>query len=453
MAFSPLDSQLFGSLFAAPAMAAVFADRATIGAMLRVEAALARAQAAQGLVPATLAPAIDAIGADAFDLDALGRGTALSGVLPIPFVKALQQKLPKDLEASVHFGATTQDIADSALALQMKAAFDLLAVELRAILAGLGAMAERHAGTPCIGRTYGQHAAPVSFGFKVAVWAAGIGEVAARLPAVRVDACQAQLGGPVGTLAAMGDKADAVLSGFASGLGLSRPVIAWHARRGSIVAAGQWLALLCGALAKMAGDVVHLASTEVGEVAEPHIPGRGGSSAMPHKRNPIAAAVILANAQAAQGHAASLAASLVAGHERPAGAWHAEWHALATLFGLASGACVQGRLLAEGLVVDPVAMARNLDVTRGLVYADAAAAALAPKLGRGAAHAAVEAAATKVRETGGTLREALAAAGMLDGATLDKVFDPAPAVAAAQARVVPAVVYARDVAAKLATSA
>jgi 3-carboxy-cis,cis-muconate cycloisomerase len=452
MAFSPLDSRLFGPLFATPAMAAVFDDRATVAAMLRVEGALAHAQAAHGLVPAGLASAIGAIGADAFDPDALGRGTALSGVLPIPFVKALQQKLPKDLEASVHFGATTQDIADTALALQMRAAFDLLAIELRAILAALAAMAERHAGTPCIGRTYGQHAAPVSFGFKVAVWAAGIGETALRLPAIRIGACQAQLGGPVGTLAAMGDKADAVLADFSAELGLACPVIAWHARRGGIAAAGQWLALVCGTLAKVAGDVVHLASTEVGEVAEPHIPGRGGSSAMPHKRNPIAAAVILANAQAAQGHAASLAASLVAGHERPAGAWHAEWHALASLFGLASGACAQGRLLAEGLVVDPAAMARNLGITHGLVYADAAAAALAPKLGRAAAHAAVETAATKVRETGGTLRDALAAAGSLDGAALDSVFDPSPAVAAARARVAPAVAFVRDVVARLSPS-
>ncbi|MBL8834254.1 MAG: adenylosuccinate lyase family protein, partial [Rhodospirillales bacterium] len=404
MTFSALDSRLHGGLFATPAMAAVFDDRATIGAMLRAEAALARAQASHGLVPAGLAPAIEAVGPDAFDLDELGRGTALSGVLTIPFVKALQAKLPKDLGAKVHFGATTQDIADTATALQAKAGLALLAHEISSILVSLAKLGEMHAGTPCIGRTYGQHAAPVTFGFKVAVWAAGIAEVAAGLPGLRAKSCQAQLGGPVGTLAALGDKADAVLDAYAADLGLARPVVAWHARRAPVAAIGQWLALLCAALAKMGSDVANLASTEIGEVAEPYIPGRGGSSAMPHKRNPVAATVILANAQAAQGHAASLATGLVAAHERPAGAWHAEWHALATLFGLASGACAQARLLAEGLAVDPAAMARNIDATRGLVFADAAAVALVPALGRAAAHDAVEAAASKVRETGGTLR-------------------------------------------------
>ncbi|MBI3507362.1 MAG: adenylosuccinate lyase family protein [Proteobacteria bacterium] len=452
MSFSPLDSRLNGALFGTPAMAAIFDDRATLGAMLRVEAALARAQAAHGLVPEALAPAIEAIDAGTFDLDALSKATALSGVLPIPFVKALQAKLPKELEAGVHFGATTQDVADSALAVQMQAALGLLAGELAAILKALATLAERHAATPCIGRTYGQHAAPISFGFKVAVWATGIAEAALRLPALRAGACQAQLGGPVGTLAAMGDKADAVLADFATALGLARPVIAWHARRGAIVAIGQWLALVTGTLAKMAADVVHLASTEVGEVSEPYIPGRGGSSAMPHKRNPVAATVILANAQAASGHAGALAGSLLAAHERPAGAWHAEGHAVASLFGLAAGACAQGRILAEGLVVDPVAMKRNLDVTRGLVYADAAATALAPGLGRANAHAAIEAAATRVRETGGTLREALVVTGMLDAKALDAVFDPTPAVSAAAARVAPAVAFVRDAAAKLAPS-
>ncbi|MBL8805421.1 MAG: adenylosuccinate lyase family protein [Rhodospirillales bacterium] len=441
MAFSPLDSDLLSGLVGLPAMSAVFDDRATLAAMLRVEAALARAQASVGLVPAGLAAAIEAIGPDSLDIRALGKATALSGVLPIPFVKTLQACLPAEFEKAVHFGATTQDIADSAMALQMHAAFALLSTELVATLAALAAMADRHAATACIGRTYGQHAAPVSFGFKVAVWAAGIAEVARKLPSVRAEACRAQLGGPVGTLSALGDRAEAVVDTFAAELGLSRPSVAWHARRANVAAAGQWLALLCGALAKMAGDVVALASTEVGEVAEPHVPGRGGSSAMPHKRNPVSATVILANAQAAGAHAASLVASLAAAHERPAGAWHGEWHSLATLFGLAGGACMHARTLAEGLVVDVPAMARNIGATRGLVFADAASAALAAKSGRAQAHAAVEAAATRVRASGGTLRDELA--GLLDAADLDAAFDPGPAVSAAAARVAPALAEVR----------
>lgn len=449
MAFSPLDSQLLSGLVTTPAMAAVFSDRATLAAMLRVEAALARAQAGVGLVPADLADAIGAIKAESFDIEALGRATALSGVLPIPFVKALQAKLPKDLEKAVHFGATTQDISDSVLALQMRDGLALLAADLLAILNALSALAARHAQTPCIGRTYGQHAAPVSFGFKVAVWAAGVAEVAGRLPDIRAEACRAQLGGPVGTLGALGDRADAVVDAFAEALGLGRPVIAWHARRANVAAAGQWLALLCGALAKMAGDIAHLASTEVGEVAEPHVPGRGGSSAMPHKRNPVAATVILANAQAAGAHATSLVASLPAAHERPPGAWHAEWHSLASLFGLAAGACLHARTLAEGLVIDTGAMARNIDATKGLVFADAASAALAPKIGRAEAHAAIEAAATRARAGGTTLRAALA--GLLDGPALDAIFDPRPAVAAAAARVPVALAAVRACTVRLAS--
>jgi 3-carboxy-cis,cis-muconate cycloisomerase len=447
MAFSPLDSGLLGGLFATPAMAAVFGDRALLAAMLRVEAALARAQAKHGLVPPELADAIDATSATQFDVTTLGKATAVSGVLPIPFLKALGRCLPEELEPALHFGATTQDVADSALALQMREALALLAADLSAMLSALAALAEKHACTPCIGRTYGQHAAPVSFGYKVAVWAAGIAEVAARLPDIRAAACRAQLGGPVGTLAALGPKADAVVDAFAAELGLGRASIAWHVRRAGIAGAGQWLALLCASLAKMAVDLAHLASTEVGEVAEPHIPGRGGSSAMPHKRNPVAATVILANAQAAGGHAAALLASVPAAHERPPGAWHAEWLSLASLFGLASGACLHARTIAEGLVVDTAAMARNIGLTRGLVFADAAAAALARRIGRAEAHAAVEAAATRARASGGTLRDALA--GLLDAAALDAAFDPSPAVSAAAARVPPALAEVRAAIARL----
>jgi len=445
MSYSPLDSRLYAPFLTTPAMAAVFADRAFVAAMLRFEAGLARAQARHGLVPAGLAAAIEAVDPDDFDLDALGAGTTLSAVVPVPFVKMLTAKLPRELQASVHLGATTQDVSDTALSLQMRAAFALLAADLAAILDGLCRLAETHARTPCIGRTYGQHAAPVSFGYKVAVWAAGIAELADDLRHVRDRACKVQLGGPVGTLAASGEHADAVLDDLALDLGLERPPIVWHTRRAAPVAAGHWLARLCGALGKMATDVAHLASTEVGEVAEPAAPGRGGSSSMPHKRNPVAATAILANAQAASGHAASLTMSMLAAHERPTGAWQAEFHSLATLFGLAAGACAQGRVLATGLTVDAAAMARNLDVTRGLVFADAAAAALAPSLGRAAALDAVTLAADRVRRDGITLAEALVAGGHA-GADLRHVFDPGPAVAAAAARTARAVARVRKTA-------
>jgi 3-carboxy-cis,cis-muconate cycloisomerase len=430
--FSALDSGLTGPLFATEAMRAVFSDRARLAAMLRAEAALARAEARLGLAPEALAAAIEAILPESLDLEKIGREAAVAGVPTIPFVKAVQARLPKDLESAFHKGATTQDILDTALALQMRDAFGLIATDLRAILAGLADLARLHRETPCVGRTYGQHAAPVTFGFKAAVWLSGIAEVAEGLPRVRSRACAASLGGPVGTLAALGEKGPEAARAFAEELGLSVTPIAWHARRARIAEAGAWLAILIGALSKMAADIAHLASTEVGEVAEPHVPGRGGSSAMPHKRNPVSATVILAAHGAAKGHVVTLLDAMTAAHERPAGLWHAEWHAVPQLFGLASGALREARALAEGLEVHPERMRKNLDATKGLLFADAVAVRLAPSLGREAAHALVERAAAAVRDTGRDLGAVLAEdANAALSADLDTAFDLAPAVAAA----------------------
>jgi len=432
--FSALDSELTGPLFASEAMRAVFSDRRRIAAMLQVEAALARAEAKHNLVPRELAAAIDEIAADDLDLALLGRETAVAGVPVIPFVKAVQAKLPKSLEPHFHRGATTQDIADTALVLQMREALDLVGADLAAIVAGLTRLAETFRATPCVGRTYGQHAAPITFGYKAAVWLSGIADSAAGLNPLRERVLVASLGGPVGTLAALGERGPAVLDAFADGLGLGAPVLAWHTLRGRMVEAGAWLATLIGSLAKMAADVAHLSSTEVGEVTEPHLPGRGGSSAMPHKRNPVSATVILAAHAVAKAHVATLIEAMAAADERPVGLWHAEWHALPTLFGLVSGALREARGLAEGLAVDEKRMRSNLDLTQGLIFADAVSARLAEKLGRAAAHAAVERAADRVRETGRPLQALLAEdASLPDEARceLAAAFDLAPAIAAA----------------------
>jgi 3-carboxy-cis,cis-muconate cycloisomerase len=435
MTFSALDSALTGPLFATDRMRAIFSDEARIAAMLRAEAALARAEARFGLAPDGLAAAIDAIDPASLDIAALGRDTALAGVPVIPFVKAVQKRLPKGLESVFHKGSTTQDIADTALVLQMRDAFAALRDDLAPTLAALAGLAGRHRATPCVGRTYGQHAAPISFGFKAATWLCGIADIAQRLPEIRARTLLASLGGPVGTLAGLRQHGPAVQDAFAAELGLGAPPLSWHTRRSAVVEAGTWLAMLVGALGKMATDVANLASTEVGEAAEPYTPGRGGSSAMPHKRNPVSCTVILAAAQAAPGLAATLLASMSAAHERPAGAWHAEWHALPQLFGLASGALAEARRLAEGLEVDPERMRRNLDLTQGLLFADAVAAALAPALGRGKAHQVVEGAAAQVRRTGQPLRDVVEGLPDLpadvDRAALDRAFDPGPSVEAA----------------------
>ena len=430
MTFSALDSGLLGPLVATDAMRAVFSDEARLAAMIEVETALAKAQAELGLAPEELAEALAALKPSDFDLVVLGEKTAIAGVPTIPFVKAVQARLPKELEPHFHFGATTQDILDTALVLQMRQGFALVAQELRAILEGLAALAETNRETPCVGRSYGQHAAPVTFGFKVAVWASGIAEPAETLASVRDQALAASLGGPVGTLAAMGVQGPHVLERFAATLDLRADAIAWHARRARMVGAGAWLATLIGALAKMAGDIAHLCSTEVGEVSEPHIAGRGGSSAMPHKRNPVSCTVILAAQTAARGHVVTLLDAMAAQHERPAGLWHGEWHALPQLFGLASGALHEAKSLARGLVVDQARMRANIDLTKGLLFADAAAGALADDRGRGAAHTLVERAADRVRQEGSHLRDVLALMPETAGADLEAAFDLKPSIEA-----------------------
>ncbi|WP_046864906.1 3-carboxy-cis,cis-muconate cycloisomerase [Microvirga massiliensis] len=429
MTFSPLNSAITGPLFTSGAMQAVFSDRARIAAMLAVEEALARAQARFGLAPEALAEAIAAISPDDLDLDEIGKATANAGVPTIPFVKAVQKRLPAEYESSFHKGATTQDILDTALVLQLRDGFRLIEPDLAAVLQELQRLAEAHRRTPCVGRTYGQHAAPITFGFKAAVWLAGIAEAGEGIARAKGRLLVASLGGPVGTLAALGEQGPRVADSFADLLGLRAPAITWHTRRAGFAEGGTSIAVLLGALGKMAVDVAHLCTTEVGEVAEPHVPGRGGSSSMPHKRNPVSSTIIIAAHQASIGQAALLLQALSARHERPAGLWHAEWGALPTLFGLTSGALRESRLLCEGLEIYPKRMAANLDATRGLLFADAAAGRLAHRLGREAAHEAVERAADEVRTSGRSLQEVLCRD---HGPEIAEAFDLAPAIEAAQ---------------------
>ena len=454
MTFAALDSALLGPLFATAAMADCFSDTARLGAMIEAEAALARAQARLGIAPDGLATAIEAVDPGTLDPAALGEQTAVSGVPTIPFIAAMQARLPADLARSFHKGATTQDILDTALVLQLRRALDLVAADLDGILAGLMRMAQTHCTTPCVGRTYGQHAAPLTFGYKVAVWLTGIADAASGLPQIRHRLLVASLGGPVGTLASLGNRGPAVLDAFAEELGLGTTPLAWHTLRGRVAEAGSWVAILLGSLAKMATDVTSLASTEIGEVAEPYVPGRGGSSAMPHKRNPVSSTVILAAHAAAGGHVQTLFNAMAAAHERPAGLWHAEWHALPMLFGLASGALREARALAEGLTADTARMRANIGLTHGLLFADAAAARLAGRLGRAEAHALVEHAAGMVRETGSTLHAVLAADPALQGMAgdLDSAFDLTPAIAAAAPWVGRAVSHAAAIRAELTES-
>ena len=348
------------------AMLAIFADEALLRGALTFEAALAEAQAAEGLVGEADAAAIDAACRTlAPDIAALAEEAAHAGTLAIPLVARLRAALKErhpEAAAAVHRGATSQDLADTALMLQGRAAMALLAADTKRLEIALITLTERHAQTPALGRTLLQGAMPITFGLKTAGWLTGVHAARTRLQREAEAALMLQLGGAAGTLAGMddGEIALAVAARMARVLGLGVPPTPWHARRETIAALGAAHAILTGAAGKMARDVSLLAQNEVAEAFEPRLPGRGGSSAMAHKRNPTGCQVALSAALRTPGLAATLLAGLPQEHERGLGGWQAEGPVLADLFILTHGAGVAMGDVAEGLEVDTAAMARNL---------------------------------------------------------------------------------------------
>lgn len=432
---------LFDPLFTTAAMRAVFCDRARVQAMLDFEAALARAQARLGMIPAAAVPAIVAqCRVERFDLDALGREAALAGNALIPLVKALTAHVASgDASAAghVHQGATSQDATDTGLVLQLRAGFDLIATELDRLATALARLADAHRDTPMAGRTWLQQGQPIVFGLKAARWLEALERQRARLAECRARALVVQAGGAVGTLAAWGPRALALPEALAEELSLVAPALPWHAERDRIAETGTMLGLLIGTLGKIARDVSLLMQSEVAEAFEPAAPGKGGSSAMPQKRNPVGAAVVLAASTRAPGLVATLLAAMPQEHERGLGGWHAEWETLPELFLLAAGALAHTGQMMEGLEVDAARMRANLEASHGLVYAGTVSAALAARLGARAAHELVEAAAKRALAEGRHLREVLAADARvraeLDAQALAALFDPRSSMGPASA--------------------
>ncbi len=428
----PHSGTLLGPLFATEAMAAVFSDMARLQAMLDVEAALARAEAACGVIPRDAAEAIGAAAkAELFDPDALGRQAVAGGNLAIPMVKALTRQVADtngEMARWVHWGATSQDIIDTGLVLQIRKALPLIDADLSALCDALAALAERHAATPLAGRTLLQQAVPTALGFKVAGWLSGVAQSRARLASAGRDTLVLQFGGAAGTLAALHDKGVGVATALARELDLALPPLPWHSRRERIADLGCALAVLIGSLGKFARDLSLMAQTEIGEYAEPSGEGKGASSAMPHKANPVGCARILAAAKRAPGLAATLLAAMDQEHERALGAWHAEWEVLPELFGLAAMAAEVARGLAENGSFDTARMRANLDITAGLVMAEAVNSALGEKLGKATAQTLIETAAQRARAEQISLRDALAAepdiAGHITPEDLDRLLTP-----------------------------
>jgi 3-carboxy-cis,cis-muconate cycloisomerase len=411
-------------------MRALFSDQARLQRMLDVEAALARAEAGIGLISAEAAAEIGAKAeVGRFDLAAIGRATELVGYPIVPLVKALGEGCAGDAGRFVHWGATTQDIVDTALVLQLCDGLDLIRQDLEGTEAALANLARRYRDTPMAGRTHAQHALPITFGFKCALWLAPLQRHHARLLRLREEVAVVQFGGAVGTLASLGADGIRVMAALAEELGLRVPPIAWHVGRDVFAEVAGFLGLLTGSLGKIATDVALLMQAEIAEVSEPHQQGRGGSSTMPQKRNPIACEFILACARNVRALAPVMLDAMVQDHERATGPWHAEWLALPQAFALAAGALHHARAMLEGLVVDPDRMRRNLEITRGMICAEAAMMALAPHVGREEAHRLVAAACDRALASGQHLRDALAADAQvtrhLSAARLDELLDPA----------------------------
>ena len=352
---------LFGEVLARGRVRAGTTDLAWLQAMLDVEAALARAQAAAGVIAAEHAESIAAAcRAERYDVDALGAQAAEVGNPAAPLVRALRAEVGDPAAADVHRGATSQDIVDSATMLVARGALEALLDDLGGAAEAAARLAGEHRATVMAGRTLLQQAVPISFGLKAAGWLVGLDEAAQRLDAVRRTRLAAQLGGAAGTLSAQGDAGIDVLSRFARELELAEPVLPWHTTRTRIVELATALGEASGAMAKIAGDVVLLAQTEVGEVREGG-GDRGGSSAMPHKHNPVAAISALAGARQAPGLVANLLTAMEHEHERAAGAWHAEWGPLRELLRATGSAAAWLRDCLEHLEVDPERMRANLD--------------------------------------------------------------------------------------------
>jgi 3-carboxy-cis,cis-muconate cycloisomerase len=428
-------------MLSSASMRTVCDDATTLQHMLDFEAALARAEAATGVISRAAVEAIaKACKAESFDVAALAEAATRSGNLAIPLVKALTSAVAKsDAEASryVHWGATSQDVIDTAAMLTLRMGVDVLLADLDRAIAGFAALARRHRHTAVVARTWLQHALPMPFGLKLAEYAAALHRSRLRLKRLREEALALQFGGAAGTLAALGDKGLAVSEALARELKLPLPEAPWHTHRDRIAEAASVFAILAGSCGKIARDVSLMMQTDVGEAFEPAGVGRGGSSTMPHKRNPVAAASALGAATMAPNLAATIFAAQVQDHERSAGPWHAEWPTLPALMLVTSGALAAIVDLAEGLEVDAVRMLENLDATHGLIMAEAVTFALAEKIGKSDAHHLVEAASKKAIADKKHLRDVLTSdskvTAHLDANKIAALFEPMAYQGASQA--------------------
>ena len=433
MALSTNPAGLLDHLFTTDAMRGIFCDRRYLQSILDFESALARALVRTGIAPASTLAAIESsCHASHFDFEVLSVEAASAGNLAIPLVKhltALVAKADPQAMGFVPWGATSQDAIDTGLVLQLRDAFDVFDADLAALAAAVAKLARDHRATLVPGRTWLQHAAPVTFGFKAAGWLTAIQRHRERLQQTRTRALVLQFGGAVGTLAAFGERGSAVADALAAELKLARPDMSWHTHRDGLAEVATTLGLLTGTLGKIARDLSLLGQSEVGELLEPAAPGRGGSSTMPHKRNPVGAAVVLSAAIRIPSLVATMLSAMVQEHERGLGGWHAEWQTLPEICLLCSGALGHLTLVAGSAKVVTNKMVHDIDLTHGLILSEAVAMALAVHIGKQPAHQIIERGSRGAIDSGAHLRDVLLrdpeVTRYLSEEEIRRLFDPA----------------------------
>lgn len=435
--------ELLLSLASSASMRAVYNDQNLVLQMLRFELALAQAEAEFGIVPGGTGLLLEQLqNIDWVDFEALATAAPSAGNLAIPFIKQLTAEIKRhdaDAAAFLHWGATSQDVIDSAAMLQARAGLQLLDLDVSAMCTALATLSERYAQTAMSGRTWLQHATPVSVGLKTAGWLDALLDMRERMRLLEQQ-LPLQFGGASGTLAALGVHGDRISQALATRLALRQPSLPWHAARIAVVELGSALAMLIGVMGKMARDVALLMQTEVAEMSEPQAAGKGGSSTMAHKRNPVGCAIALAAAQRAPGLVATLLGAMVQEHERGLGGWQAEWGVLPDLFLLASGASAAMLTVIEGLEIDQPQIAHNLRQEAGLSMAEAASFALAESFSRPRAKEMVDVAIGRVRESPGmSFNQALMSikeiADGIGQSALDSILDPASYLGSAAAMI------------------
>jgi 3-carboxy-cis,cis-muconate cycloisomerase len=395
-------------MFGTAEMRAVFSDEALVGRYLETEAALARAQARAGVIPQSAAAAIStAAQAVVINFDKLRQETEIVGYPILPLVHQLSEAAG-EAGRYVHWGATTQDIMDTANVLQIRSALGIVARDLGEVRDRLADLARKYRDTPMAGRTHLQQALPVTFGYKAAVWLSSIDRHIERVEQALPRILVGEFAGAAGTLASIGEGGLEMQKFFCEELGLGQPAMTWHVARDGFAEAVTLLGLVTGTLGKIATDIMMMSATEFGEVSEPFVPGRGASSTMPQKRNPISSELMLAAAKAVRQHVATMLDGMIHDFERATGPWHLEWLSLPESFLLTASSLANAKFMLAGLVVHERRMRENLDLTHGLIVAEAVMMAAAPKLGRQHAHDVVYDACRKAIEGGGQLADILA---------------------------------------------